>query len=165
MALALVHATRKLPHYFHAHTVYVLTKYPLQALLRRSHFTGRIAKWGMRLGFFDIRYKQRSSTKGQVLVDFIVKFTLLVDDAHRVCQVLVWPWKIYLNGAANAQGAEIGIVLESPKGIKIEHSLRLCFRVSNNEAEYKALVAGLQAVVKVGATYVEIFSNSHLVVN
>ena len=29
LVLALVHATRKLPHYFQAHTVYVLTKYPL----------------------------------------------------------------------------------------------------------------------------------------
>ena len=34
--LALVHATRKLPQYFQAHTVYVLTEYPLQSLLRRS---------------------------------------------------------------------------------------------------------------------------------
>ena len=29
LVLALVHATRKLPHYFQAHTVYVLTGYPL----------------------------------------------------------------------------------------------------------------------------------------
>ena len=29
LVLALVHATRKLPHYFQAHIVYVLTKYPL----------------------------------------------------------------------------------------------------------------------------------------
>ena len=29
LVLALVHTTRKLPHYFQAHTVYVLTKYPL----------------------------------------------------------------------------------------------------------------------------------------
>ena len=41
LALALVHATRKLPHYFQAYTMYVLTKYPLQY---RSSFTGRIAK-------------------------------------------------------------------------------------------------------------------------
>lgn len=33
LALALVHATRKLPYYFQAHTVYVLTKYPLLSLL------------------------------------------------------------------------------------------------------------------------------------
>ena len=42
----LVHAMRKLPHYFQAHTIYVLTKYPLQSLLKRSDFTRRIAKWG-----------------------------------------------------------------------------------------------------------------------
>ena len=44
LVLALVHATRKLPHYFQAHNVYVLTEYPLQSLLKRSNFTGRIAK-------------------------------------------------------------------------------------------------------------------------
>ena len=44
LVLALVHATRKLPHYFQAHTIYVLTEYPLQLLLKRSDFTCRIAK-------------------------------------------------------------------------------------------------------------------------
>ena len=44
LVLALVHTTRKLPHYFQAHTIFVLTKYPLQSLLKRSNFTGRIAK-------------------------------------------------------------------------------------------------------------------------
>ena len=44
MALVLVHATKKLPHYFQAHIVYVLTKHALQALLRRLDFTRRIAK-------------------------------------------------------------------------------------------------------------------------
>ena len=29
LVIALVHATRKLPHYFQAYTVYVLTEYPL----------------------------------------------------------------------------------------------------------------------------------------
>ena len=44
LVLALVHATRKLSHYFQAHTVFVLTEYPLQSLLKRSDFKGRIAK-------------------------------------------------------------------------------------------------------------------------
>lgn len=164
MALALIHASRKLLQYFQAHTVYVLTKYPLQALLKRSNFTRRIAKWGMRLESFDIKYKPRSIIKGQVLVDFIVEFTPSVNDAHRVYQVLVRPWKIYVNAAANARGAEIGIVLESPKGLKIEHSLRLGFQASNNEVEYEALVVRLWAV-KVGATNVEVFLDSCLVIN
>ena len=54
MALALVHGMRKLPHYFQAHTVWVLTEYPLKSLMRMSDFSGRIAKWGTRLGTFDI---------------------------------------------------------------------------------------------------------------
>ena len=57
LVLALVHTTRKLPHYFQAHTMFVLTEYPLHLLLKRSDFTGRIAKWGTRLGLFDIRYR------------------------------------------------------------------------------------------------------------
>ena len=34
LVLALVHATRKLPYYFQAYTIYVLTEYPLQSLLK-----------------------------------------------------------------------------------------------------------------------------------
>ena len=39
LVLALVYATRKLPHYLQAHVVYILTEYPLQSLLKRSNFT------------------------------------------------------------------------------------------------------------------------------
>ena len=76
LVLALVHATRKLPHYFQAHTVYILTEYPLQSLLKRSDFTSRIAKWGIRLESFDLKYRPRISVKGQVLADFVAEFSL-----------------------------------------------------------------------------------------
>ena len=42
--LAVVHATRKLPHYFQAHTVVVLTQLPLKSVLRSADYTRRIAK-------------------------------------------------------------------------------------------------------------------------
>ena len=42
--LVVVYGTRKLPHYFQAHTVVVLTQLPLKAILRRAEYTGRIAK-------------------------------------------------------------------------------------------------------------------------
>ena len=71
LILALVHVTRKLPYYFQAHIIYVLIEYPLQSLLKKSDYTGRIAKWGTRLGSFDIRYRPRTSMKGQVLADFV----------------------------------------------------------------------------------------------
>ena len=44
--LAIIHATRKLSHYFQAYIVIVLTQLPLQALLRKSDYMGRIAIWG-----------------------------------------------------------------------------------------------------------------------
>ena len=44
--LAIVHATRKLPQYFQAYTVVVLTQFPLRSILRSADYTGRIAKMG-----------------------------------------------------------------------------------------------------------------------
>ena len=54
--LAVVHTIQKLPHYFQAYTVVVLTQLPLQSLLRKADYTGRIAKWETILGAFDIKY-------------------------------------------------------------------------------------------------------------
>ena len=42
--LAVVHATRKLPHYFQVHTVVVLIQLPLNSILRSADYTRRIAK-------------------------------------------------------------------------------------------------------------------------
>lgn len=73
--LAIIHAMRKFLHYFQAHTVMVLTQLPLQALLQKSNYTGRIAKWGTMLGAFDIKYLPCIVVKGQVLADLVAKFT------------------------------------------------------------------------------------------
>ena len=42
--LVVVHATRKLHHYFQAHIVVVLTQLPLKSILRSADYMGRIAK-------------------------------------------------------------------------------------------------------------------------
>lgn len=147
LALMLVHVIRKLPHYFQAHMVYVLTEYPLQSLLKGSHFKGQKAKWGTRLGSFDIWYKPRSSVKGQVLADFIAEFTPRQGGLRVVCNVEARPWKVFVSDASNAKGAGIGIIIISPEGIELEHSLRLGFRASNSKAEYEVVLAGLRAAL------------------
>ena len=80
--LAVVHATRKLPHYFQAHTVVILTQLPLKSILQSADYTGRIAKWGTILGAFDIKYMPRTSVKGQVLADPVVEFAELPEEAE-----------------------------------------------------------------------------------
>ena len=72
--MALVHATRKLPHPFQAHTIIVLTQLPLRAIFQSVDYMGRIAKWGTVLGAFDIKYMPRTSVKGQVLADLVAEF-------------------------------------------------------------------------------------------
>ena len=62
--LAVVHATRKLLHYFQSYTVVILTQLSLQSLLRSANYTGRVAKWGTILGAFDIKYMPHTSIKG-----------------------------------------------------------------------------------------------------
>ena len=42
-------------------------------------------------------------------------------------------------------------MLVSPNGVRLEHSLRKSFRASNNEAEFEALIAGLEVVKKLDA--------------
>ena len=73
--LAVVLGTRKLPHYFQAHTVVILTQLPLKTILRNAEYTGKVAKGGTILGVFDIKYMSRTSIKGQVLADLVIEFT------------------------------------------------------------------------------------------
>ena len=151
-------------HYFQAYTIYVLTEYSLQSLLKRSDFTGRIVKWETRLGSFDIRYRPRSLVKGQMLADFVAEFSPR-KEIEVVCHVKVHPWKVFVDGASSAIGAGAGIVIITPEGIRLEHSLRLGFRASNNKAKYKALLVGLKAIRDMGAWEVEVYLDSWLVVN
>ena len=113
--LAVVHATRKLPHYFQAQTVVVLTQFPLKSILRNADYTGRIAKWGTILGAFDIKYMPRTSIKGQVLADLVAEFAECPEEMdvenrnmgeRSVGVVSVQcpiPWELYVDGAANQQ--------------------------------------------------------------
>ena len=48
-----------------------------------------------------------------------------------------------MDGAANAQGSNAGLILTSPDGIDVEYALRFGFQASNNEAEYEAVIVGL----------------------
>ena len=42
--LIVVLGTHKLPHYFQAHTVVILTQLPLKTILRNADYTGKVAK-------------------------------------------------------------------------------------------------------------------------
>ena len=100
-----------------------------------------------------------------MLVDFIVEFTIRKGGLEVVCSVKTQPWKVFVDSASNAKGAGFGIVIVSLEGVKLEHSLRLGFKASNNEAEYETLFAGLRVTLSLEATDMEIYSDSRLLVS
>lgn len=176
--LAVVQATWKLPHYFQAYTVVVLTQLPLKSVLRSADYTGRIAKWGTILGAFDIRYMPRTAIKGQVLADLVAEFAEPTLEGmemsgspsadgklvNTVSQHEHNRWRAHIDGAVNQRGSGVGLVLVSPEGLTIEKSLRLGFSAANNEVEYEALLEGMSMIRKLGGKCASIFSDSRLVV-
>ncbi|CAA0840386.1 Unknown protein, partial [Striga hermonthica] len=71
LAFALVVAARKLRPYFQEHSITVRTSYPLRQILHRPDTSGRMVKWAIELGQFDIHYQPRTAIKAQALSDFI----------------------------------------------------------------------------------------------
>ena len=174
--LAVVRGTRKLPHYFQAHTIVVLIQLPLKAVLQSADYTGRIAKWGIVLRAFDIKYMPRTSVKGQILIDLVAEFaeptleemsTTQNMDGKSVGTISLQEppvWKIYVNGTANQKGSGVGLVLISLEKLTIEKSLRLRFSAMNNKAEYEALLEGIFMVRKMEGKAIKVFSDSRLVI-
>lgn len=70
-----------------------------------------------------------------------------------------------MDSASSAMGAGAGILIISPEGVKVEHSFRLGFRASSNEAEYEALFARLRATLSLGVADLEVYSNYQAVVS
>ena len=80
-----------------------------------------------------------------------------------ICIVKNCLWKVFMDGASSAMGAEARIIIITPEGIRLEHSFRLGFKASDNEAEYKAFLARLWTILCLGARDVEIYSDSRLI--
>ena len=136
---------------------------PIQ-LYDQPETSGRLIKWAIELSEFDIRYKPRTTVKGQILADFIMEFT----PAELVKATQLTPdlpiWKLSVDGASNAQGSGAGLILTSPNGIDVEYALRFRFQASNNEAKYEAVIDGLNLTHSMEADQLEVSSDSQLIV-
>ena len=88
--LTVVHATRKLPHYFQEYTVIVITQLPLRTTLRDTDYAGRIAKWGTVLGASDIKYMPRTFVKGLVLAGLVARLDEFLLEKEAENQGLAW---------------------------------------------------------------------------
>jgi ribonuclease HI len=51
-------------------------------------------------------------------------------------------WVMYFDGSLNLEGAGAGVLLISPMGEQLKYVLQIFWKVSNNKAEYEALLHG-----------------------
>ncbi|KAJ9544554.1 hypothetical protein OSB04_024261 [Centaurea solstitialis] len=170
LLLGLVTAAKKLRHYFESHQIIVVTNYPVKTVLRKPELTGRLAKWSIYLSGFDLTYKPRTAIKSQALVDFVAEFSPRVEQpSHDEINNVMIPdnqlWTLYVDGSSNIRGSGLGIVLKSSHGGNMVYSTRCEFKATNNEAEYEALIAGLEIAYNSGARCLHVRSDSLLVVN
>lgn len=153
IALALVTAARRLRPYFLSHPITVLTNSSVGRIMTQPDIYGRLVKWTIELGEYDIDYQPRTAIKAQALLDFIAEMLPVGVEE---------PWKVYVDGAANKEGSGVGVVLIPPTGEKLKIAVKLDFRASNNEAEYEAVLVGLRAAKEAEAERIVVFSDSQL---
>ena len=76
----LVMASRKLCHYFQAHEIMVVTRFPLQRILRNPKATGRIVEWALELSRFGLKFESTSTIQSRALAEFIAEWTPTPDE-------------------------------------------------------------------------------------
>ncbi|XP_071689002.1 uncharacterized protein [Rutidosis leptorrhynchoides] len=165
---ALILTSRRLRRYFQGHPVHVLTNMPVKQVLTKPEISGRLALWAVELGAYQISYLPRSAVKGQVLADYLAEMTgelEVINERTELKPVVGETWDLFTDGASCAEGAGAGLVLASPSGEEHTYGLRFNFDVTNNEAEYEALLAGLNIAQKMDITKLRAFTDSQLVAN
>ncbi|GKC96601.1 reverse transcriptase domain-containing protein, partial [Tanacetum coccineum] len=114
--------------------------------------TGRMLKWKFQLEALDITYRPRTSTRDQILADFIAERPDEEDPPMEtpIEEVIPEPWTLFTDRSSCLEGSGAGLILTSPEGEEFTYALRFEFDESNNEAEYEALMAGLRIVEQMG---------------
>ncbi|KAL8102849.1 hypothetical protein AgCh_027393 [Apium graveolens] len=180
-ALALVMASRKLRPYFQAHQIEVLTNQPLRNIIHSPKASGRLIKWVIELGEFDIKYKPRTAIKAQALADFVVECTIANQEVGGQEDTIPQDkevdnrdkekddkekeyWVLYFDGASKTNSSGAGLVLQSPDGFLIEYAMKLDFPTTN-EVEYEALIAGLGLAGTLRVKNLKVRGDSKLIIS
>jgi hypothetical protein len=136
----------------------------IKHMLQQPILSGRIGKWAYALIEYDLSYEPLKSIRGQVLADFIIEHSIDQNSDESSNLVSIHPWKLFFDGSACREGQDVGIVLISPRWVIFEQSVRLEYFCTNNQAEYEAILLGLQILSSMGVKHVEAFGDSLLVV-
>jgi ribonuclease HI len=158
---AILITSRNLRHYFDEYKITVITDFPLADILHNQDATGRISKWAVELGALSIDFKPRTAINSQALVDFMAEWR-----ENQVPTPVDKPqhWTMYFDGSLKLDGGDAWVLLISPRGEQLKYVLQILWAVSNNEAEYEALLHGLRLAIALGIKRLLVYGDSLLVI-
>jgi len=155
-ALAVVYTAQRLRPYFQSHLVTLKTDYLVGKILLKPELAGRMISWSVELSEFGLKFEPRGPIKAQCLANFVSEL--------QAPKQQIW-WTLYVDGSSSSRQCGAGIVLESPTEIKVEQSLHFNFKASNNQAEYKAIIARLNLAQDMGVKQLRCLTDSQLTVS
>jgi hypothetical protein len=153
---------RKLRHYFQSHKIKVVSSFPLGEILHSRNTVGRIVKWSVELGEFDLEFCPRQAIKSQILADFVSEWT---ETQQPPPAEKPEHWKMYFNGSLNLEGVGAGVLFISPQGDHPKYVLQIHYKASNNYAEYEALIHGMRIAVSLEIKRLIAYGNSKVVID
>ncbi|RVW27770.1 Retrovirus-related Pol polyprotein from transposon 412 [Vitis vinifera] len=128
----------------------------------QTRFNWANATMGHRIERIWNRIPTQIIQKGQVMADFVLEYSRRPNQHHESSEQ-EW-WTLRVDGASRSSGSGVGLVLQSPTGEHLEQAIRLGFSASNNEAEYEAILSGLDLALALSVSKLRIYSDSQLVV-
>ncbi|GJX34319.1 reverse transcriptase domain-containing protein [Tanacetum coccineum] len=160
----------ELRKYFEAHPVKVITDQPIKYILNKTKALGKLAKYVVEPGAYNIRFISRNAVKGQVLANFLLEAPegVKAEAYFRMPEMLVekddiGSWTLFTDGASRLNGSRACLVLIGPSGLEYTYALWLTFPSTNNEAEYEALLVGLRMAQKMNISNIAVKVDSKLV--
>jgi ribonuclease HI len=133
----------------------------VKCVLQQPILSSRLRKWAYALAEYELDYKHLCAVKGQVIADFMVEHGMEVEAEE--CTVEESGWKLWFDILVCSHRQGIGCFIMTPCGVAHELYIRLDFGCTKNQAEYEALLSGLEVLAEIGAKRFEIFGDSKLV--
>ncbi|XP_057808674.1 uncharacterized protein LOC131023143 [Salvia miltiorrhiza] len=153
-AYTIMITARKLRPYFLSHKVIVRTIIPLRQILGRPDLAGKMVKWAIELGEYEVEFEPRTTIRAQALADFIQEATRWP---------MRGPWAAQVDGSVTKEGCGVGIYITSPEEEVYQFAIKFEDKLSNNEAEYEAVLRAAHILRELRADNAVIKTDSQLV--
>nr|CAD40251.2 OSJNBb0096E05.7 [Oryza sativa Japonica Group] len=145
LCLCLYFSCTRLRHYLLSNECTVICKaHVVKDMLSAPILKGRVEKWIFSLTEFDLRYESLKAIKGQAMADFIVEH-----HNDSIGSVDIVPWTLFFDRS----------------GACFEFAYTIKPYATNNQAEYEAVLKGLQLLKEVEADAIEIMGDSLLIIS